>query len=286
MRRVPRALVILGVSLAMLASSFAAEAESRQDDIDQSERGPGASVEFDAGDVPIGAVVARGVKDGQTCKFDNLEASRDAGGLPTAWAVIRTNDSCEVSVAARWRGSFSDRPAGIAPGVEDAKTNEKSFTEAAGISDSRSLISGGVAALFACSTHKQQIVHYGFGGPLDVLTKLIGTMVVCENGSEFTDVSHTGTCVGTDLGAWEWVIEQCYSGGIIVGASIAQTIEKGDFHCSPRNQAPCSASNPDGYDHTLKTVEQKNLGGSATCFVSLTGIDVLGSYKDIIQGCS
>lgn len=279
MKRTQRVLMVLGVSLAMLATSFSAGAEPPVTD-DQTK-----SPEFDAGKVPIGEVIASGMKDDQTCKFDNLEIMREAEESDTSWAVVRISESCDVSVVARWQGAFAERPSEIAPNVDSLETTEESFRQSAGtVAQSTDPMKS--LQLASCSTHKQQIIHYGFGGPLDVLTKLIGTMVVCENGSSFTDVSHTGTCVGTDLGAWEWVIERCYSGGIIVGSTTAQTIEKGDFHCSPRNQAPCSASNPDGYDHTLKTVEQKNLGGSALCFVSLTGIDVLGSYKDIIQGCS
>ncbi|HSO49626.1 MAG TPA: hypothetical protein VLS86_03695, partial [Acidimicrobiia bacterium] len=249
-----------------------------------------SSAEFDAGDVALETVLAKGVKDGQTCQFGNLEVSQNAGGLRTNWAVIRIDDSCEVSVAARWRGSLSDRPAAILPELEDSETHTKSFTETVEVrrgDDRGKDTSQAVMAASSCSTHKQQIIHYGFGGPLDVLTKLIGTMVACENATTFTSVSHTGSCVATNPpGGWTWVVERCYSGGVIATSTTAQTIEKGDFHCSPRASFPCNAVNPDGYDHTLRTVEQKARGGGALCFVSLTGLDVVASYKDIIQGCS
>lgn len=64
-----------------------------------------------------------------------------------------------------------------------------------------------------------------------------------------------------------------------------QTIEKGDFHCSPRSSFPCNIVDPDGYDHTLTTRERKTRGGATVCTAWLTGLDVVGSYQDIIQGC-
>jgi hypothetical protein len=236
----------------------------------------------------LGDAAALGTRDGTRCTFDGgLEFSQLSEGV-TDWAVVRIDDSCTVSLKARWTGELEDAPEGILPKDVSEEWTEESFKED-GSSEPQEVQLAGlgiVAASPVCTTHKAQIIMYGYGGPLDRLTRLVGTMVACETTSTFTSVTHTGTCYATDPpGSWRWVIERCYSGGIIQTSTTAQAIQLGDFHCDPRTTAPCSATNPDGYDHTLKMTERKTRGGSAVCYGSLTGLDVVGSYTDIIQGC-
>ncbi|GIU92582.1 MAG: hypothetical protein KatS3mg011_1488 [Acidimicrobiia bacterium] len=274
-------LIVLATAVA-LATAGAASATP-----DQAEATPASTdLVIDAQSAPIGAVLGRGDRVGDSCRFGELEVSQEAAGRDSVWAAIRVNKRCEVSVIARWTGALIDRPAGVLSQVEDAGLVEATFSKEGGPAGQTNQSLGTTLAAASCSTHEQQIIHYGYGGPTDRLTRLVGKMVACENATTFTSVSQTGTCYATDPpGGWTWVIERCYSGGAWYTSTTAQTIEKGDFHCSPRSSFPCNIVDPDGYDHTLTTKERKTRGGSTVCTAWLTGLDVVGSYQDIIQGC-
>jgi hypothetical protein len=237
---------------------------------------------------PVGHTVAQGRRDGTRCTFKGgLHVDQVSDGL-TDWVAIRVDDSCAVSLEANWSGQLVDAPAGILPDSESEEWAEESFTEEALLETEEIRLAGlgTITAAATCTTHQAQRIMYGYGGPTDRLTRLVGKMVACESSTSWTSVSATGTCYATDPpGSWKWVIEKCYSGGITTSSTVAQAIQFGDYHCSPRTTAPCSATNPDGYDHTMKMVERKTRGGSATCTGSLTGLDVVASYTDIIQGC-
>lgn len=156
-------LIVLATAVA-LATAGAASATP-----DQAEATPASTdLVIDAQSAPIGAVLGRGDRVGDSCRFGELEVSQEAAGRDSVWAAIRVNKRCEVSVIARWTGALIDRPAGVLSQVEDAGLVEATFSKEGGPAGQTNQSLGTTLAAASCSTHEQQIIHYGYGGPTGV----------------------------------------------------------------------------------------------------------------------
>lgn len=283
--------VSIGVfSLALLASSLHVSGAEPESD---KPRPTLQSDTIDLGASQVGESVTVGerLSDGR-CALEEFRVSQQSAD-DRQWTALSVDGTCSVVVSGSWTGAMSDGPSDIVSTVERFAINseEATFTDRLPGDSALNPGSDQAAVLAYCSHHENEIWHYGLGGVIDRLTRIRGWMDPCEDGTGFTDVTYGGTCYATDLGAWEWVIEQCLKTGKTVTNDYAETTERGDFHCSPRGQAPCSSSSPDGYDHSLHTRQYKNvdrsgLPGAAFCEAWATGNLGLGTGEQIIFGCN
>jgi len=140
-----------------------------------------------------------------------------------------------------------------------------------------------------CKTIKQLYFTFGGGGAVfDKLTYLWASMRYCYNDSFVWGVNSDGSgCAGANEPGWAWVVDQC----VVTSQSFAQSTTKvwyedrGNYHCNPPAQLPCSLSNPDGYFHRLFAKVTAFDGGSSTCTSHWDGFVVFGPEQQFLSGC-
>ena len=147
-----------------------------------------------------------------------------------------------------------------------------------------------LAAATVCKTAKQHYFTFGFGGAIfDKLTHVYSSLSYCYNDTYVWGSSTTGSsCNGASELGWAWVVNSC----VYVSQSLSQSTNqvwstvRGNFHCNPPANAPCSLSNPDGYFHRLFAKVTAFQSGHSSCTNWWDGQIVLGPEMEIISGCT
>lgn len=135
-------------------------------------------------------------------------------------------------------------------------------------------------------TSEQLVYMYGYGGTADKLTKKTGKLTFTYNGSSATITSQSGTCQGSKILTWQWVVDGCFNTDIEYGpADIVFREGRGDYLCKPQDSFPCDTSEPNGYYHKLFDNEDGHKDGVSHCVFWYNGTIVSGVKHQILQGC-
>jgi hypothetical protein len=241
----------------------------------------------------VGDVVARGARVAEgVCDMGAVEVRTTApGNGQTQWLAFQVDGQCRAVVAARWQGRLEDGPASVVGPLQELMDTESSrvpvrVEEQAG----RQSLRGARFSRLAQSgtkTSEQHVYMYGYGGIADKLTNLRSSITFTYNGSSATITNEGGWCAGSQPFNWyAWVVDNCW-GRVSRGPASSVWFEHhGEYHCNPASTAPCSASNPDGYYHSLISTITGNANGSSTCTIGSTGTIVDGIGRYTVQGCN
>lgn len=243
---------------------------------------------IDGDALETGDVVAVGQKtESGQCEFEDLTIKTDSlGNGITKWMGLEVQADCSFVVTAKWVGELEDGPSFVTdPLIKLLDTQTKAVEETT--SPESNAEGDNQNLVMACKTSYQHVYMYGLAGPLDKLTHKYGTLTFCYNGSTATISSHSGTCQGSNIIAWSWVVDSCATTSVVSGpASAVSRTGRGEYHCSPPAQLPCNTSNPDGYYHNLRETEIGRANGSSTCTYGWGGVIVTGVGRQILQGCN
>jgi len=233
----------------------------------------------------VGDVVAQGAIGAEgICIIDQFKFNIDApGNGETSWSVIEFDEKCQILLAAKWDGLFQDGPEHIVnpePGLHLTSALDEIAVKR---EDFQIVTSGSKAS-------SQEVFMYGGGGTSDKLTKITSSATFSWN-DVYAWVSSGGeTCWGNTFFSpnWWWDVDYCEStyGDGTPGDPGAWFWGYGDFACRPTWVFPCSASNPDGYFHTLNNYLSSDQYGNASCTYWYSGNIVSGVTRNIIQGCN
>jgi len=236
----------------------------------------------------IGDVAVSGefTEDGQ-CIFEDITVKTDAiGDGNTKWFSLGLDDNCRLIVDAKWVGDLENGPAEIVNPLLELSKNETDVIEESAWAEGHQGTRFSVF-LQSCKTSYQFVYMYGYGGQGDKLTKKWGTLTFCYTGSTATISSQSGSCQGSSIMWWTWVVDGCLTTNVVPGpASVVSRSGRGNYHCSPVAQAPCNGSDPNGYYHNLRDTEYGYASGASTCSYGWEGSIVLGVGRQILQGCN
>jgi hypothetical protein len=244
---------------------------------------PDPQGEVDGDKVSVGDTVALAARQGNDCEFASTKVrttvSKD--GKPR-WLAIQVDENCEARVNAKWEGALTDGP----HDVTDPLIRKLSMTSPGVLEKLKSSMTS-VAPSSALNSYKvsqQYVWMYGYGGTGDVLTQQDGAIGWSYDGTWATLNSHPYNCVGSPEPYWRWVVDWCGETDIQYGpASQVWHTVRGNYHCDPANQLPCSLGS--GYYHSLYNAEYGRGDGSSACYFWYSGTIVAGETRQIIQGC-
>ena len=130
---------------------------------------------------------------------------------------------------------------------------------------------------------------YGLAWKAEPLTEKRGMLEFCWDGLKAWTKSQTGDCdVHNGLTIyWDWRVKDCQLLATDPGPAFKTfRTGRGSYWCDGPTLSPCSASDPNGYHHTLTDREDGFADGSSTCTFSYTGKIVLVVGSEVVQGCT
>lgn len=225
------------------------------------------------------------------CEYPAMDLIIEKFEKKSEWAAYRADDECNLVLEFLWKGTVDDAPEPIRELLARAEPDgirvpakEQIDTT---VGDFAYTKRNAVMYQSSCETHKNFVMTYGGGGTADKLTELVGWINACKNSNgSFTSGSTAGSCwVATWPPSWDWVTDGCSYYDLEVQSNTVAGKQKGTYHCSPRNVAPCNASDPDGYDHNLYLSQRVYFGGSTYCTRSVDRKYVFGPWSYNLQGC-
>ena len=212
----------------------------------------------------VGVIVADGVVDtAGNCDISQFKfkLAVPADGK-TVWSAIEFKANCQVFLAGKWKGLLKDGPEIIVnpePGVQLTSSLDESQVD----KEVSQVTTSGT------KTSKQEVFMYGGGGTGDKLTSVTADATFSWNGVQAWVTSAGKTCWGSSAfyPNWWWDDNYCGSsyGSSTPSDPWAWFLAEGDFSCYPSWVFPCSASQPDGYYHTLANYITTNINGKADC---------------------
>ncbi len=241
-------------------------------------------------EIVIKDVVAYGSKDQNgNCVFEpfsleNTPPTETTEETDSSWAGFAIDESCRMKLEARWVGQVEDGPAEfLEPLLQILSKAEILSVDVVNSGENPESENPELPS----KTSQQWVYSYGGGGQLlDKLTELTTAINYSYNGTQVWITSRGGTCKGSILPTWSWVIDACYQ--IAYGGGPASSVfydAGGNYHCTPVTQIPCNWSQPDGYWHSLYSYLDAFANGTSQCTFGSSGQVVLGPKSKILQGC-